>query len=116
MAATGGRAVVFVTPAMGEAMASITVTFTITEFCLRSVTEETKQRNRRTWRSRREDDNAIGSSTIAQRRVYNALRFTRRRRSTGWDRGRVNAAGRESTAARRKTVTAATPSLLISHP
>ncbi|QUJ04577.1 hypothetical protein KCP78_03915 [Salmonella enterica subsp. enterica] len=62
-----------------------------------------------------------GTWTIAQRSVA-ITRATLTREpgaSTGLDRGRVNAAGREFTAARRKPVTAATPfalSLRIPNP
>lgn len=94
-------------------MANITVTFTITEFCLHTgVTEE-------------ELNEIVGLGVIEPYEDDNAdWQFGRSRSERGttratltrgagarlaWDRGRVNAAGREFTAARRKPVTAATP-------
>lgn len=87
-------------------MANITVTFTITEFCLHTgVTEE-------------ELNEIVGLGVIEPYEDDNTdWQFDDRAASVvrgagarlAWDRGRVNAAGREFTAARRKPVTAATP-------
>lgn len=93
-------------------MANITVTFTITEFCLHTgVTEE--ELNEIVGLGviePYEDDNADWQfDDRAAKRGTTRYAYARSWRSTGWDRGRVNAAGREFTAARRKPVTAATP-------
>lgn len=93
-------------------MANITVTFTITEFCLHTgVTEE--ELNEIVGLGviePYEDDNADWQfDDRAASVVQRALRL-REELALDWpDRGRVNAAGREFTAARRKPVTTATP-------
>lgn len=94
-------------------MANITVTFTITEFCLHTgVTEE--ELNEIVGLGviePYEDDNADWQfDDRAASVVQRALRL-REELALDWPgiRGRVNAAGREFTAARRKPVTAATP-------
>lgn len=93
-------------------MANITVTFTITEFCLHTgVTEE--ELNEIVGLGviePYEDDNADWQfDDRAAKRGTTRATLTRGASARLADRGRVNAAGREFTAARRKPVTAATP-------
>lgn len=94
-------------------MANITVTFTITEFCLHTgVTEE--ELNEIVGLGviePYEDDNADWQfdDRAAKRGTTRATLTRGAGARLAWDRGRVNAAGREFTAARRKPVTAATP-------